>query len=269
MTTLANSGRMPVRISRSARIVDIGDLVETVALVCGPCASGPDLQLAEVDADAVLVRTAEDLAAEHIAAADAYWVVPGGLDLMQELLSEGRIAGNAPILWSLGLPVSESLDALEALELPAGLIITGFAGVAHHAVLLSAAEQDATHDPASFRMGLKAARLESSWADARSDAEEHAAGRRLLQDLRTKHLSLLSSLGPAGQPAPAGADSDGGGADVAGLQDQITLLERKYASLERKYNALAQSKLGRITLKLWDRKRLSAPGIPTTTRSKR
>jgi hypothetical protein len=265
MISPASSGRTPVGISRSSGILNLPDLVETVALVCGSSATGLDVQL--VDADVVLVRNAEDAAAEPVPETDAYLVVPGGLDLMQELLRDGRIAKASRILWSFGLPVTESLMALEALELPAGMVVTGFSGHAHHAILLCAVREDATHDGESFRMGLKAARLESGWSDAHGDLEARAAEQRLVRELRTKHLSLLTSLGPVGRLNPGAASAGGPETDVAGLQDELTALRRNYASLERKYNALAQSKLGRLTLKLWDRKRYSAPGVHDATRS--
>ncbi|MCB5274638.1 hypothetical protein BJG92_02175 [Arthrobacter sp. SO5] len=255
-----------VGISRRAVIGNVTDVAETLALVCGPSGSGLDLQL--ISADIVLVRTAEDLAAQRSGEADAYLVVESGMGLMSKFLRDDRLSSSAQILWSFGLPIGESLVALGSLELPAGTMVTGFFGSPEHAILLSAVRDDATCDDESFQMGLKAARSEELWAKAYSDAERHAADRRLLHDLGKKHLSVLVSLATAGEPAPDGAAPGGLDADAAELQDELNGLKRKYAILERRYNSLAQSKLGRITLRIWDRKRLSAPSVRREERSK-
>ncbi|WP_441427146.1 hypothetical protein [Arthrobacter sp. YAF34] len=247
--------------------MDLSEIVETVAIVCGPSSATIDLQL--IPADVVLVRTAEDLAAKAVAESDAYLVVPGGLDLMSSLLRKGRISNSAQILWSFGLPVRDSLTFLGTLELPVGMVVTGFGGSANQSILRTAVQgDDVNYDVDSFRMGLEAARLDEIRAEAQLAAEEQAAERRLLHDLTARHLNLLAALGTTGQFPPDSGPAGGTHSDVAELQDQLARLKRNYAVLERKYSALAQSKLGRITLKIWDRKRLTAPAARNPTRSK-
>jgi hypothetical protein len=116
-------------------------------------------------------------------------------------------------------------------------------------------------------MGLKATRLEDVWARARSDAQEHAAERSLLYSIGTKHLSLLAFLERAPEGIPDSTALGVSDQYVSELQDELTGLKRKYGTLERRYNSLARSKLGRITLKIWDRKRLNAPAVSKAKRS--
>jgi hypothetical protein len=123
MSTPGNPGSAHVGISRQARRMDLSDSAKTVALVCG--SSATDLDLERIDVDVILVKAAADLAARTVKEADAYMVVPSGLGLISSFLVQGLIARTAPIFWSFGLPLGESIAAMDKLDLPAGTVITG------------------------------------------------------------------------------------------------------------------------------------------------
>lgn len=264
MSNPATPGLARIGISRSSKVVeDISDLVDMVALVCGPSTSSTDLD--RVNADVVLVRDVDDLSEQLVLEADAILVVASGLDLMCSLLGDDRVASSTRILWSLGLPLNETLGTLSSLKLPVGIVVTGFCGSPDRSILLTAARDDAMYDIESFQMGLKAAMPRPPWSEESGISERQAHESRLLQELIDKHVSLLSSLGAAGLPLSSSVNSSPGAA-ITELQDQLTQLNRKHAALERKYNSLAQSKLGSITLRIWKRKRLSAPAVRNATR---
>lgn len=80
-------------------------------------------------------------------------------------------------------------------------------------------------------------------------------------EVRSKLLNVLCLLETfAFQPSSSERDSRGtevasGDSDRAALEGRVTTLTVQLAALQRKYDALASSRLGRITLANWERKK--------------
>mgnify|MGYP003575139404 CR=1 FL=1 len=235
--------------------------------------------------DAVLVRSLDDFESVGSSDTQSFLVTKSGFPLAAELLELGALSPNASITWSLQAPLNETLEKLGLLGLPERIAVDRVRGTFDKVVVGTTVDGAGRLDHESFQAGLAvtASLLGQDSVNPTSEPDE------ILQELnvlRSKHLSLLEVL----IPAPVEVETPMVPAeDVRKLEDELSLLKRrrdaldekyrvldtehqalagkyqalgteykaldsKYHVLHSKYNALANSRLGKLTLRLWERK---------------
>ncbi|RAX45688.1 hypothetical protein DQ354_09500 [Arthrobacter sp. AQ5-06] len=245
----------PIAISLAAQVLSTRLAAGVTVVLCVDEPSRDELQI--LDADLIVVRAEEDFRNLPVGTADSYLVLASGLKLAREVLEAGLVSSDDRIIWALGFPFLETLELLGSVGLPADTAVCVFAGEPSSAVVVSEACEAGRVDFASFQAGLALSELGS--ADV---PQESAVVRELdsrFRELATQHLNLLQTMAPAAAGALSTAEareapkSD----DVQKMENDLILLKRRYDALNRKYNSLAGSKLGRLTLKMWERTRYS------------
>ncbi len=121
---------------------------------------------------------------------------------------------------------------------------------------MSAPGEAPTHDSFSFRSGLTIAWIDYDVLHASLAAEEYGVAHQLLFELTSKHIGLLERL----KRERVGTDKESS-TEVKELSEELTRLKYRHAALTRKYQSLARSKLGRLTLRIWERRRSGAQGF--------
>ncbi|MBG0739165.1 hypothetical protein IV500_07125 [Paeniglutamicibacter antarcticus] len=272
MTSYIAQEQGTVGFSRSVEVLADMELGKTIIAIVGASVSRAELQT--LDSDLILVHSAEEFLASGFVAADACLVVPSGLNLARKLVADGLINFNCHLIWAFGLPVIQSLDVLQTVDLPEGSLVCGFGGLREAALLVTARNNHGTegnqfldegYDAESFRAGIRvgvhSAALSAVHEQGAAECPSHgdlSSASRLLNELRLRHLNLLQTLGPTMDAVPHSSELPGP-PEAVQLENELILLKRRHDALERKYNSLAGSRLGRLTLKLWDRKRFDAP----------
>lgn len=230
-----------------------GPLVQgSVGVLCSGALSRRELQI--VQADLFLIRSADEFRSATSASLHSFLILPSGIDLTRELLLSGAFQNDVTLIWAFGQPVLESLLTLDTMGLSQGTSIFGFAGMNDDSLLMTRRSNDAVLDRGSFEAGLRTARTETTKPSMALHGGEELSSAEL-RDLRFKHLNLLKTLGPTLPSKSADIDDSEKPREPLKLENDLILLKRRYDALDRKYTALANSRLGRVTLKLWDRKR--------------
>lgn len=137
-----------------------------------------------------------------------------------------------------------------------GLSVTVVETRPERTIICLARAHDSDRPIDDFATGLRLSDLSTAAACRQTVhrlREDNGVLRRKLVDLLT--YSLASS---GDRPASGSAPDPRSGSDpqtVRRLEDEIVKLTRQRDALQRKYTALAESRLGRITLDRWERKR--------------
>ncbi|MGJ3189229.1 hypothetical protein [Paenarthrobacter sp. FR1] len=242
--------------------------------------------------DAVLIRSLDDFEAVGSSDAKSFLVTESGFPLAAELLGLGVLSPKAPITWSLQAPLNETLEQLGLLGLPERIAVHTVRGTFDKVVVGTAEDGAGRLDLESFQAGL-AVNASLLGRDYVYQAPEPDEILQELNVLRSKHLSLLEVLIPAPveveTPMVPAEDVrkledelslqerrhealdgkyraletehqtlDGRYHALDGkyqaLETEYHALESKYHVLNSRYNALANSRLGKLTLRLWERK---------------
>ncbi|MCO4276558.1 hypothetical protein NG701_19410 [Pseudarthrobacter sp. HLT3-5] len=218
-------------------------------------ASASTTELRHAPSDALIARSVEDFRSIQFVEIQHFVVTADGFSLALELLEPGHLNPASHIVWSLDLPLLESLERLNAIGLPETVTVRSIGGDMESSVVTTAGGSGLSLDFDGFRAGLEAgAKLAGGEVQGnRSDGDsetDHA-----LALLRRKHLSVLESLSPVDAAKPvAGLQPETPAADATRLENDLILLKRRYDALDRKYTALSNSRLGALTLRLWARK---------------
>lgn len=215
-------------------------------------ASVPASELSHTLSDAVIARSVEDFRSIRFVEIQHYVATADGFSLALELLEAGDLNPASHIVWSLGLPLLETLARLNALDFPEGVAVRRISGDVENSVVTTAGGSGLELDFDSFSAGLEvgAALLgHEGWA---TDPYRKQGTGQALASLRQKHLSLLESLSP--DSTEAGTRPHVPSVDSARVENDLILLKRRYDALDRKYTALSNSRLGALALRLWARK---------------
>lgn len=254
MTPIVVPAPEPIRISRAAEVVDQRQLAGLVVVLCEGDPSRHELQI--FNADMLVVRTREEFLDSPIVTPDAYLVLASGLSLAKDVLQSGLMKSEVRVIWALGQSVAATLGTLQTVGLPPDTVISAFAGLPESAVLVAENSNADTVDLLSFRIGLAISAMGTAKSErnagAQNSTQDHA-----FRKLAHNHLNTLQSLGTAAQPLERSTDRLQL-ADAEKLENDLILLKRRYDALNRKYNSLASSRLGQLTLKIWERKRVKA-----------
>lgn len=182
-----------------------------------------------------------------------------GVDLLVELVECGKLSGERSIVWDLGLPLWESWQYLSSMRILQSCAVDDVRLEDGHAIV-STSVKAGTADSVSFGLGFLAGQVVSSGHGEAS--VKYGMIKDELTILAQKHLSLLEALGSAplvsqwrGQGAPLPQN------DIQGLKNELVGLNRQHDALKRKYASLSKSKLGSLTLKIWDIRKRSAHGV--------
>lgn len=251
-TTPVISSAAPIRISRHAEIVDVQRLANTLVVLCDQDPSRHELLIFR--ADMIFVRSREEFMNTPNIRPDAYLVLAGGLSLARDLVRDGLIESADKIIWAFERTIPESLGTLQTMRLSPSATVCAFAGSPDSAILVSEGNDEPGANMESFLMGLAVSPLGTApgRGGAGPSGNPHEAAFRKLAD---KHLNTLQSLGAPAQPGERSADRLES-ADAAKLENDLILLKRRYDALNRKYNSLASSRLGQLTLRIWELRRV-------------
>lgn len=222
----------------------------------------------DLRADIVFVRSVEEFQQFGRKHGGPVLVTNSGMNIARKLLETGGLQTRPRIFWSLSMSFSDTLRVLKSLELPETLTVCGFSGTSGKIVLETSLEvSESTAELASFMAGVKVGSLPShshNRGDFEFDPEsdfEHE-----LVELRGKYLSLLLAIDQsAANRIQMQPDGLFGSNERRQLEDKLILLNRRYSSLERRYEALSNSRLGRITQRVWMIKRRGI-GIVSSSR---
>lgn len=253
---------LPATAARTIGLEATEDLAEAgplagPAVVLSSPGSAPE-EILTVQSDAVIICSMHDFHAMPAVPIGHYAVTSSGLGLAMELLESGSLDPSLPILWTLQLPLFETLDKLQTVGLPHASTVHSVGGDIMNTFVVTAAGSGVTLDSESFRVGVEVgASLMRRGTDA-GDAPATAWANQELDLLRRKHLSVLELLSPAAEAVPAvgsgTANADSRSSDTKRLENDLVLLKRRYDALDRKYAALSKSRLGALTLRMWDRR---------------
>lgn len=241
-----------IGLDGSADLAEDRPLPGPALVIAGVSASREDLLAAP--SEALIARSVEDFHAMPSVGVRHVIVTANGYNVTLELLESGDLDPAAPIVWSLGLTVVETLARLGEIGLPEDVTVRRIGGEAENSVVTTARGSGLELEFDSFRAGLEVgARLEGRGPDTGSG--DYAELFHEFALLRLKHLSVLESLSPVDAPnAATAAHPDAPTADTTRLENDLILLKRRYDALNRKYTALSSSRLGALTLQLWARK---------------
>lgn len=218
-------------------------------------ASASTAELRHAPSDALIARSAEDFRSIQFVDIQHFVVTADGFSLALELLGSGDLGPASQIVWSLDLPLLESLERLNAIGLPEDVTVQGIGGDMENSVITTAAGSGLNLEFDGFRAGLEVGATLSGHGGEATNSEAYAKIDQAFALLRRKHLSVLESLSPVDAANPVAAvNPEAPAADTARLENDLILLKRRYDALDRKYTALANSRLGALTLRLWARK---------------
>lgn len=234
-----------------AGLTEEGPLPGPALVISGPTASTAELRSAP--SEALIARSIEDFRSMSFVEIRHFVATAEGFSLTLELLEAGDLNPASHIVWSLDLPLLETLAKLNELGLPENVTVQRIGGDAANSVVLTAGGSGRKLDFESFRAGLEvgAAMAEGNQGN-RSD--RCSTTDQALDLLRRKHLSVLESLSPVDTDPEVVARPQTQGQDASRMENELILLKRRYDALDRKYTALSNSRLGALTLQLWARK---------------
>ncbi|WP_460437154.1 hypothetical protein [Arthrobacter tecti] len=212
-----------------------------------------ELTLSYLIGDVFLVKNIEEHTnLPRMAADPVYVVTTSGVSAFTEIFESGVTPPS--IIWDLSQSFTETLQAIPEVAVANQHAVVGIVVSSAAAVVTERCESKKVLDYRSFESGMSAAVLIQN-----QTAANHLGGQSLVTSaevalLRRKHLDLLESLAAFRYVSPRSS----AGKSVETQRDlKIEELQRRYSALEKKYNALASSKLGRLTLSVWRRKGVS------------
>lgn len=240
-----------IALDAQADLTAIEPLAGPALVIAGASASTAELRYAP--ADAVIARSVADFRATKFVEIHHYVVSADGFLLAGELLAAGDLDPARQILWSLDLPLLETLARLNTIGLAEDVTVCRVSGDLEQSVITTAAGSGGKLEADSFRAGLQVGA--TLGGNGQGSNPEDSTSSQALALLRRKHLSVLESLSPVDAEKQAEAvQPEGSTADSARLENDLILLKRRYDALDRKYTALANSRLGALTLRLWAKK---------------
>lgn len=242
-----------IALDAATDLIGAAPLPGPALVIAGASASTAELRRAP--SDAVIVRSVEDFRSTQFVEILHYVVPADGFGLALELLESGELDSACQIVWCLDLPLLESLARLNSIGLPEDVTVRRIGGDVEQSVITTAGGSGLKLEFGSFRAGLEVCAMLLGHGGQRSSPEDHSTVGQALTLLRLKHLSVLESLSPVDAENPVAAVPPAAStADSSRLENDLILLKRRYDALDRKYNALANSRLGALTLRLWARK---------------
>jgi hypothetical protein len=220
-------------------------------VIAGPTPSTAELRSAP--SEALIARSVEDFRAMSFVEVRHFIATADGFNLALGLLQAGDLDPASHIVWSLDLPLLETLARLNEMGLPENVAVQRIDGNAERSVVITAGGSGLRLDVDSFMAGLE---VGSALADGgQGNTSVHSATtEQAFELLRRKHLSMLESLSPVDADPVAAANPKTPGPDARRMENELILLKRRYDALDRKYTALSNSRLGALTLQLWARK---------------
>lgn len=222
-------------------------------------ASIPAPELRHTLSDAVIARSMEDFRSVRFIEIQHFVATADGFSLALELLEAGELDPASHIVWSLGLPLLETLARLNAVGFPEGVTVRRISGDAENSVVTTAGGSGLQLDFGSFTAGLEVGAALLGHPGWGTNPHHQLETMQALALLRQKHLSVLESLSPVDAESPAAGVAPAPAADSARIENELILLKRRYDALDRKYTALSKSRLGALTLRLWARKNPRQP----------
>lgn len=217
-----------------------------------------DLRLLEGDAHILTSpEEATDFASDYYS---CVVVFPCGLGLARDLLQINALDSSRRIHWQLGKGLLESLDILAQLDLGPNVHAVGINHVEGGTVVTTALATGSLLDADSYRSGVQA----GSAGNSSDGGMEGPAGSMTVHDsdrqITEKLLSMLQTVEPLSSDAPPACER----AHDESAEHELALLKRDYRALERKYCSLAASRLGKLTLRLWARRRSTPSDVSMT-----
>lgn len=184
-------------------------------------------------------------------------VFADGLDLSRSLLEIGALDATGRIHWNLKAGLLATLKALDLLQLPFGVRVEGINHTDSGVVVTTAITPGGALDAESYRRGVEAGEVGASTRTRIERPTGDGPSQRETRALQEKLLLALQTMEPLIEGTPDCTRPHDGIAE-----NELVLLKRKFDALDRKYTALATSRLGKLTLRLWARKR--RPGSSST-----
>lgn len=246
-----STGR-PVGIAAGIDLRASMPLAGPALIIAGASVSARELRL--TSSEAIIARSAEDFRSIKFVEVQYYVVLADGFNLALGLLKSGDLNPTSQIVWSFNLPFLESLSRLRTIGFPDDVAIRGIGGHMDMSVITTASGSTRKVEFESFRAGMDVSAALWGHESLESKSGYPSEIGRELALLRRKHLSVLESLpSAAGGKTTSATRTEHPVVDSSRLENDLILLKRRYDALERKYTALANSRLGAATLRIWDR----------------
>ncbi|AIY00882.1 hypothetical protein ART_1283 [Arthrobacter sp. PAMC 25486] len=252
-------------IQQRERTLEVWDGAETLnnariheAVLCIAPGELTRQELHLVAGDAQIIKSMDEAPSMAEASYTSVVVFAAGLELARELLQINALDGTGRIHWHLGMDLMETLEILSRLELPFGVRVESTNHAAPGTVVTTGLTTGGMLDTLSFHRGVQAGSLHRTGQTATGQATAPDTERLLQQKL----LHTLQTIEPLIDAAPSCTGLHDGDAET-----QLIVLKRKYDALERKYTSLAASQMGKLTLRLWARKRRSRSRFAAATKA--
>lgn len=207
-------------------------------------------ELSLIAGDAYILGTVEEATETAGLPCTSVVVFADGLELARSLLEIGALDATGRIHWNLETGLLETLERLDRLQLPFGVRVESINHTDSGVVVTTAITASGALDAESYRRGVEAGLAATQDRDGIEQLSGDASAQRETRTLQEKLLRALQSM----EPLIEGA-SDCSRPHDGTAEKELILLRRKFDALDRKYKALAASRLGKLTLRLWDRKR--------------
>ncbi|GAA4030888.1 hypothetical protein GCM10023063_11830 [Arthrobacter methylotrophus] len=184
-------------------------------------------------------------------------VLAGGESLLRLLAAQSGLKADTTIFWLIHKRFIDTWHAISSINLPQRSAITAFISRFESSwIVIDYSEYYL--DNTSFYNGYIAG-LKFSDSIPQSENTKAVGSEIELSKLKQKHVNLLETLGSLDLSLPrAGVVSTEETLLTTRLENELILLKRKHDALQRKYIALSNSKLGKLTLSMWGRKRAKA-----------
>lgn len=182
--------------------------------------------------------------------------LPGGMEALTVAALDASLPSGATRLFQMsGIDGLEQMAATWALPCMERCTLVGVAWTNNSVITEIHPAADSDRPLGDFAraltMGLKAGR-----AAAHTAAHESAESPEPLADRLAAALELIGDMDRGETPVDdAMTEEQFAPSEKAALEGRITTLSVKLAALERKYNSLANSRLGRLQLQHWERRK--------------